>query len=174
MSNKQQSEESKFTLFGLPKKHYEYIYENAKNFEDWIDKAIKNKCYIEAIVLIHNTIELYLRGQIIEYLLKLENKDRLDDKKYKILFEIKQKNVFEYAEIAYLFNLISKGLYDDLNNFNTNRNTAIHGFLKNKITYEEFKDYCKEGREIQLRLSPFNHSKEDIKSIMQHFEDVSK
>ena len=66
------------------------------------------------------------------------------------------------------------GMYDDLNNFNTNRNTAIHGFLKNKITYEEFKDYCKEGREIQLRLSPFNHSKEDIKSIMQHFEDVSK
>lgn len=160
----------KFTPSGLPKKNYRYIHENARHFEEWIRKAIDKKCYIEAIILIHNTIELYLRGKIIEYLIKTEKKERLDEEKYEILFGRGYKNIYEYTEIAYLFNIISLGQYKKLMKFNTKRNDVVHGFLKKKIKYEYLKNYCKQGREIQLRLSPHSWSKEQIKKGLKPFE----
>ena len=119
-----------------------------KNFEDLIEHALRNKCFIEAISLIHNTIEAYLKKKIED--LKGNDEGRLELLKTKF----KLKYLRDYNTIAYLLNIIEKSLYDSIIEFNSKRNKVIHDLIKRPKDLEQIRKIARKGREIQMRLSP--------------------
>ncbi|MBI3035317.1 hypothetical protein HYY71_03260 [Candidatus Woesearchaeota archaeon] len=121
---------------------------NIDIFESLICRSLSLGCYVEAISLIHNTIESYLKN-----VLRLKN-------------EVKGYYLIDYAIDCERANLISKDLFNDIDEFNKNRNKAIHKLLKNEIDYKELMNVIFSGRKIQLGLSPCNHKKEEIERVL--------
>ncbi|MCD4666980.1 hypothetical protein K8R47_04200 [archaeon] len=157
-----------YTSSGIPEKHFEDIYANARIMEKLLFKSKKFKCYIEGINLIHNSLELYLRRKIINFIAiidKIAPGNKLETEKYEILFGVK-KSLVELTEICYLMSIIDKKTYLDLLEFNSNRNKAVHRLLKKSVKYEDLKKYAKFGEKIKLKLSPISHSDKDINKII--------
>ena len=150
------------------------------NFELYICRAIKKECYIEVISLIHNTIELYLSSNVIIY---FSNR-----KKNSLEYYLKRESILSgkgnisklivWAEINFLFNLIDEDTFNQIKKFNSSRNIIVHKLLKSKKNskknYRKIKEIAKLGREIQLKLSPLNHSRTDIKRILYFFDNPNE
>lgn len=176
---------------------------NAQAIEDLIDRAIEKKCFIEALSLIHNVIEFYLKYRIRLDIFKREGLDELgfdssrykkdeesvdlsgvetdNEKRAKEKFKLcysSIKKVHDCKNICFILNLINKDLFDLITKFNKQRNTAIHSLLKKDeskegdVKYRFIRLTAKLGREIQLKLSPLDHSDQDIMNILKKF-DVS-
>ena len=145
-----------------------------RTFESFIVRAIKNKSYIEAISLIHNTIEIYLQYKIISYLTENKNMDYYVKRRTTLSGEGSINSLIVWAEVNHLFGLIGDKTFENLKLFNKKRNVVIHNLLKNKKTYNEIKDIARLGRIIQLTLSPLNHSEESIKNIMVYFDNPDR
>jgi hypothetical protein len=141
---------------------------DASSFEEIIENALKSKCFIEAISLIHNVIEVYLRSKIELFISGDETRLQLLKEKFK------PEYLKDYNLICYLFGLIKKEDYKNMNKFNKDRNNVIHELLKRSMTIEKMKNIAKNGRKIQLKLSPLNHSEEDIKKILKEFDKLTK
>jgi hypothetical protein len=163
-------------------------------FEDLIVRAIHKKAYIELCSLIHNTIELYLVRKIYNNILQslitknnpksntitmeeYNRNNKIAIEKIKIIWSNDSKKyLIEYTEISYILGVIDKVMYDNILNFNKERNTITHKLLKPKtaksttITYNDIKKTAKLGREIQLRLSPIPHNEKDIKNILKELD----
>ena len=171
---------------------------NEKTFDYLIIRAINNRCFIEAISLIHNVIEVYLKFRLIHHRLKTNYPPHLEkdinygvfmkayedshvSKKIKILEKNYKSNFLKYLEdyneMCYMFNLIEEDMYKDIIKFNKGRNNVMHKLLKIKEKdgkrifkkYSEIIETAKLGRRIQLELSPLNHSKKDIEKLMDIF-----
>ncbi len=171
---------------------------NEKTFDYLIIRAINNRCFIEAISLIHNVIEVYLKFRLKHHILKTNYPPHLEkdishgvfmkayedshvSKKIKILEKNYKSNFLKYLEdyneMCYMFNLIEEDMYKDIIKFNKGRNNVMHKLLKIKEKdgkrifkkYSEIIETAKLGRRIQLELSPLNHSKKDIEKLMDIF-----
>lgn len=138
------------------------------SFEEVIEHALSSKCFIEAISLIHNVIEAYLKRKIEDLTITDETRLQLIKEKFKPQY------LHDYNTICYLLGIIDKNMYKRITKFNTERNKVIHELLKKSIIMSELKNITKEGRRIQMVLSPLNHSKQDIKNIMKHFDKITK
>ncbi len=134
-------------------------------FEDLIDRAKNNSCFIEAISLIHNVIEFYLKTMIQRHIFEkittkfdkklfdLENYEELREKLketgyyHKIsILESKHKStnlkyLKDYKESCYMYDLIDKTMFDNITLFNALRNMAVHKLLKPKKKGTETKYY---------------------------------
>lgn len=148
---------------------------NLENFENVIEDALRKRCFIGAISLIHNTIELYLQSK-----LKRSLSDKKNEGKTKLLKQIgllkneKAMYLKDYSAVCYILDLIGKEEYRAINSFNEGRNWAMHRLMRKPISIGELKRIARSGRKIQLQLSPLNHSKKDIRSIMAHFDEITK
>lgn len=136
-------------------------FEVNKNVEYMVMRAIKKNCFIEVTSLEHNIIEFYLRKQLERNGVKLKS-------------DIKMSFLIEKCKDE---KLISKAMETDLINFNERRNKTMHELLKSdneKIrikNYSDLRNIARFGREIQLRLSPLEHSERDIKGILNFFDN---
>lgn len=96
-------------------------------------------------------------------------------KKFGLLFGEKVY-LTEYAKRCFVLNLIDEDTLRDISNFNGVRNLAMHELLredksrKKDIKYSQIKAAAKLGRKIQLKLSPLNHSDQDIENILKKFD----
>ncbi|MHA1874286.1 MAG: hypothetical protein ACTSVB_09235 [Candidatus Heimdallarchaeaceae archaeon] len=155
------------------KDDFEICYENA---EYMIERAIYKNAFIEAISLIHNTIELYLMAKIRDKIIELDSE--LIKEKDKILLGAdetkKLRDVLTYANVCFLYNYITPEQYKNIKKFNEKRNDLIHRLYKKmaknferteKMFYSEFLEFVRMGRRLQLELSPVNFTKEDIERI---------
>lgn len=138
------------------------------SFEDVIEKALKYKCFIEAISLIHNVIEAYLKRKIEDLATKDETRLQLLKDKFK------QKYLKDYNTMSYILGIINKTTYKSISDFNNKRNKVIHELLTNPKDLEQLRLIAKKGRKMQMQLSPLNHNKEEIKKIMEHFDKITK
>lgn len=145
----------------------EIIEVSPESFEDVIENALKKKCFIEAISLIHNVIEAYLKFRLNNFF--GEDKERFDLLKSKIKFNY----LLDYNGFCYILGLINKEWHLSIVKFNSDRNNVIHDLLKKSIKVAELKKIAREGREIQMRLSPLNHSERDIERIMSQFDKIT-
>ena len=137
------------------------------SFEDVIDNAITSKCYIEVISLVHNVIQSYLKYRIDIFF----NNDK---ERFKLLTsKIKLNYLYDYNLLCYILGLISKDRYDSIIQFNKNRNKVIHDLLKKETTMEELRLIARDGRLIQISLSPLNHTLGDIDGIMKYFDKMT-
>jgi len=140
---------------------------NPNSFEDVIRNALKKGCFIEAISLIHNVIEAYLKRKLNAFF--FTDKDR-----YELLTKIiKLKYLYDYNNFCYIVGLINKDDYNNLIEFNKERNKVIHELLTKSITISELKAIARKGREMQLKLSPLEHPKEGIKRVMKIFDEIT-
>ncbi len=147
---------------------------DAKNLESFIVRAIKLQAYIEAISLIHTTIEVYLQDKIFRYLKENKDDGYFDKRTSTISGNGNLNSLIIWAEVTHLFDLIEGDVFADLKNFNTERNRITHSLLKKIKTYGEIKEIARKGRILQLKLSPINHSSQDIQDIMVFFDDPDK
>jgi glutaredoxin len=169
-----------------------------KTIEDLIERAIVKKCFIEVISLIYVVLELYLKARISDKVTKIDIEKYSEFKEtkekkweslksrieliYRVDEQGKQKGMIDYAETAYIFNLIDKTLFDELKHFNKMRNVVIHKLLlktkkeqKTKINiYPEILDIAELGRRIQLKLSQIGHSKTEIDKLLEQFKITEK
>jgi len=93
---------------------------------------------------------------------------QLIKKKFKLQY------LHDYSDICYILGIIDKDMYMNISEFNKKRNKVIHELLKKSISPEGLRNIAREGRKIQMILSPLNHSKEDIKRIIQYFDEITK
>jgi hypothetical protein len=136
--------------------------------EDAIENALKNGSYVEAISLIHNVIEAYLKFRLEKHFALGENKlKQLKARKVRINY------LHDYTTINYLLGLISTEDLDMILQFNKDRNKVIHKILLKRMTLTTLKAIARKGREVQLRLSPLNHSPGDIKGILEYFDKIT-
>ncbi|MFH1134423.1 MAG: hypothetical protein V1735_08110 [Nanoarchaeota archaeon] len=178
---------------------------NQEVIEDLIERAIKKRCFIEVLSLVHNVIELYLKYRLKKYIFEKEgldefgfgNERKQEDKsgnisinltlpeteqeknakeKLKVLLNSrKQRYLHDYKEICFTLGLIDKKILNMISQFNFKRNIAIHRLLNKRKDnekdpkYLDIRNAAKLGREIQLMLSPLNHSQEDIAKILTNF-----
>jgi len=138
------------------------------SFEEVIEHALKSKCFIEAISLIHNVIEVYLKRKIEDLTINDETRLQLIKEKFKPQY------LHDYNTICYIMGIINKDTHKKIIKFNKDRNKSIHDLLKKETTIDELKHITKEGRRIQITLSPLKHTEEDIKRIMNHFDELTK
>ncbi|MCF7798478.1 hypothetical protein K9M74_01095 [Candidatus Woesearchaeota archaeon] len=177
---------------------------NEHVIEDLIERAIEKRCFIEALSLIHNVIELYLKYRIKLHIFKKEGLDGFgidlskhkkdeqgreivehfgdetdNEKRAKIKFKMlftKNNYLHNYKELCFILNLIDKEMVNLITDFNKRRNLAIHNLLRedkskgNHMKYSEIILTAKLGRRIQLKLSPINHSDQDISNILKKFD----
>ena len=141
---------------------------NPDSFEDVIENTLKKKCFVGAISLIHNVIEAYLKYKLKIFFKSDKNKLNLLKSKGK------RKHLRDYCEICYMLDLIKKEEYKTITQFNKDRNKVIHRMLKETMKVSELKKIARKGREIQMRLSPLDHSEKDIKNIMSTFDKLTK
>jgi len=139
-----------------------------KSFEDVIEHALISKCFIEAISLIHNVIEAYLKRKMED--LTSNDKERLDLLKKKF----NPRYLYDYNTINYLLGTIDKNMYKSIIEFNEKRNKVIHELMTNPKDIETIRKIARNGREIQMKLSPLNHSAQDIINIMNHFDEITE
>ncbi|MDP2628803.1 MAG: hypothetical protein Q8P15_02815 [Nanoarchaeota archaeon] len=141
---------------------------DSNSFEDVIEHALRSKCFIEAISLIHNVIEAYLKKEIEDS--TSNDKDRLEllSKKFK------PKYLYDYNTISYLLGIINKNMYKSILEFNEKRNKVIHDLMTNPKDLETIRQIAKRGRKIQIQLSPLNHTSLDIDNIMDEFDRITQ
>jgi len=140
---------------------------NPQSFEDVIENALKSHCYIEATSLIHNVIEAYLR-------IRLEKHFQLDEHKLKLIGNVRFNYLKNYNLFCYLVGVIKKDEFGKIETFNNQRNTLIHELLKKSVKISQMKQVARDGREMQMRLSPLNHSEKDIQNILKHFDEITE
>ena len=137
------------------------------SFEDIIEHALRSKCFIEAISLIHNVIEAYLKK-------KIEDSTN-DTERLKLLKEkFKPKYLRDHNTVAYLLGIIDNITYESILDFNEKRNKVIHELLTNPKDINQIKKIARAGREIQMKLSPLDHTQTDITNIMTEFDRITK
>lgn len=117
------------------------------SFEEVIEHALRSKCFIEAISLIHNVIEAYLKKKIED--LTNNDKKRLNLLKKKF----NPRYLFDYNTIAYLLGIIDNSLYKLILEFNEKRNKVIHELMTNPKDIETIQQIAKIGRELQMKLT---------------------
>lgn len=146
----------------------EIIRIDPNSFEEVIEHALRSKCFIEAISLLHNTIEASLKKKIED--LAIQDKERLNllKKKFKL------KYLRDYNTIAYLLGLIDNELYKSILNFNEKRNKVIHELLINPKEMIQIKRIARAGKKLQMKLSPLNYSETDIQTIMDNFDNITQ
>ncbi len=141
-----------------------------KNFDEVISRAVKQKCYIEVISLVHNYLELHIKSLIANKLISQEKSSDDFIEKIKIL-QNNQGNFIkyfnDYIEIAFLLSCINKDGYEAIKKFNNNRNKIIHQLLKKEKSYSEIKKIAKEGRTLQLCFTPFKFTENELMEKMQ-------
>lgn len=145
-----------------------------RTLESFIVRAIKLQSYIEAISLIHNTIEIYLQYKIVRYLVDNKDMDYYIKRRATLSGGGNINSLIVWAEVSHLFGLINDQIFEKIKNFNSKRNLVSHGLLKKKTTYREIRDIARLGRVIQLELSPLNHTQKTIESIMVFFDEPDK
>ncbi len=140
---------------------------NPKSFENLITNALQKHAFIEAISLIHNTIEAYLKGKIEAFFGE-------DNCRYELLKGyVKLNRLYNYNGFCYILGLLSKDVYEGIKKFNEERNKVVHDLLKEEITMESLRMMARKGRELQMRTSPLNHSEADIQRVMQIFDKIT-
>ena len=165
------------SLFEVPKTDYfedEEINElveitriDPNSFEDVIERALRSKCFIEAISLIHNVIEAYLKR-------KIEDVTSNDETRLQLLKEkFKPQYLKDYNTLSYILGIIDKQMYKQISDFNNKRNKVIHELLAHPKEIEQIRQIARKGRTIQMQLSPLNHNKEDMKNIMKTFDEIT-
>ncbi len=138
------------------------------SFEDVIEHALRSKCFIEAISLIHNTIEAYLKKKIED--LTNNDKERLELLKKKF----NPRYLRDYTTISYLLGIIDNPTYKSLLEFNDKRNKVIHELMTKPKDIETIRQIARRGREMQMKLNPLNHSIQDIANIMTEFDRMTQ
>jgi len=138
------------------------------SFEEVIEHSLKNKCFIESISLIHNVIEAYLKKKIEDLTSSDEERLKLLKKRFKL------KYLKDYNTISYLLGIIDNLTYKSILDFNVKRNKVIHKLLTNPTYINQIKAIARMGREIQMKLSPLNHSQQDITNIMANFDKITE
>jgi len=138
------------------------------SFEDVIERALRSKCFIEATSLIHNVIEAYLKRKIGDATSNDETRLQLLKEKFKPQY------LKDYSTLSYILGLIDKKMYKSLSDFNNKRNKVIHELLVNPKDVEQIRQIARNGRKIQMQLSPLGHSEKDIKNIMKFFDEITK
>lgn len=141
---------------------------DSNSFEDVIENALKKGCFIEAISLIHNVIEAYLKRKIVD--LTSDDKERLELLKRK--FNLRYLR--DYSTISYLLGIIDNQMYKSILDFNEKRNKVIHELMVNPKDINQIKAITRKGREIQMKLSPIGHSQKAIINIMDTFDEMTK
>jgi len=141
---------------------------NPDSFEEVIENALIKKCFIEATSLIHNVIEVYLKRKLNDFF--STDKERLDYLNHKN----QTKYLKDYNSLCYLFAIIDKKMYLKITQFNKDRNKAMHDLLKEEVTVEELRQVARRGRELQMILSPLNHTPLEIIGIMKVFDSITK
>ena len=145
-----------------------------KTFEFFIERAIKNQSYIEAISLMHNTIEAYLQYTIIKYLVKNKSMEYYIKRRKTLSGQGRLNSFIVWAEVNHLFDLIDDDMFDKLKSFNAKRNDVIHHLPKGKMTYGEIRLIARLGRELQIKLSPLDHKEIDLKKILYFFDNPNE
>jgi len=138
------------------------------SFEEVIEHALRSKCFIESISLIHNVIEAYLKKKI---------EDLTNNDKYRLELLKKKFNpryLRDYNTISYLLGIIDKKMYKSILEFNEKRNKVIHELMTNPKDLETIRQIARRGREIQIKLSPLKHSAQDIINIMNEFDRITQ
>ena len=138
------------------------------SYEALIVHALESHCFIEAISLIHNVIEAYLKMLINNFFSD-------DVERNQILKEkMKPQYMIDYSGICYVTKLIDKKLFKEIKFFNKERNKVIHELMQNPAKIEHVKEVARRGRKIQFKLSPLNHSEEEIAAMMKIFDEQTK
>jgi len=65
-------------------------------------------------------------------------------------------------------------MYKSILEFNDKRNKVIHELLTNPKDIETIRQIARRGKEIQMKLSPLNHSTTDIENIMNTFDRITQ
>ncbi|MBI2541613.1 hypothetical protein HYV80_02815 [Candidatus Woesearchaeota archaeon] len=145
-----------------------------RTFEKFIGRALKNQSYIEAISLLHNTIEIYLQYRVIRHLTDGKPIKYYIKKRQKIKSGGKQNSLAILAEVCHLFDIIDDSIFTKIKTFNRGRNDVIHNLLQTKLLYSEIQSIARLGREIQLKLSPFDWDEQHINQIMSYFDNPER
>lgn len=138
------------------------------SFEAVIEHALKSHCFIEAISLIHNVIEAYLKKKIED--LTNNDRERLELLKKKF----SPRYLRDYTTISYLLGIVDNQTYKLILEFNEKRNKVIHELMTNPKDIEQIRQIARRGREMQMKLSPLNHSPQDISNIMAEFDRITQ
>lgn len=103
--------------------HYFVAYDT---LEEYVRRCVKEERFIEAIVLVHTSIEIYL-SSIID--------DTLDNsEKIKV---IKNYRFIDLAKVCYILDAIDSTTYFKLRNLNKVRNSLAHQDFRNSLTVHE-------------------------------------
>ncbi|MCK5234045.1 MAG: hypothetical protein KAJ91_04470 [Candidatus Aenigmarchaeota archaeon] len=148
-------------IVDIPEDEFIFDYDDRINesvIEDLIERAIKKRCFIEALSLIHNVIELYLKYRIKSHIFEQEVLDKYgidlikhkkdengldivnttreeteNEKKAKLKFKLiftKKNYLHNYKELCFVLNLIDKNIFDLITAFNKRRNLVTHNLLR--------------------------------------------
>lgn len=145
------------------------------SFENAIERSLERQCFIESISLIHNTIEFYLGVRIKTFLFEKARGNPEGIKRFQLLKEEFENQYLKYLNtVSYALGIIDENIYESISSFNERRNVAIHKLPARPQSIEQLRSIARNGREIQLKLSPVNHSDQSIKNIMEHFDKITK
>jgi hypothetical protein len=103
-----------------------YYFVAYDRLEEYVRDCIKEERFIEAIVLIHNSIEIYLSSIIAD---TLDNNEKI---------KVTQNFKFiDLAKICYILDVIDRTTYFKLQNLNKARNSLAHQDLPSNLTLHE-------------------------------------
>jgi len=144
-------------VFGIGLGDFENAMHNWAQNKSLIEKAIKSECYFEAILLLHQEVELLLRinftfrTNLIRTILNPNLLFNRSDDAVKLRNEILAETQYSFSllnQLSFLCGAYDEGIYYRLLKFNKFRNDMVHGFLKGKIKINELKEQIREGKEL--------------------------
>lgn len=117
-----------------------------EHLNEYVSESVKQKHFIEAVVLIHTTIEMFL-SSALEY--ATTTKSKIDHLKRTI---VRNYRFINLARICYLLDLVDKSTLTDLLEINRVRNSLAHQNIKWKVTEREIERKCKKWLELSERI----------------------
>jgi len=111
-----------------------------EHLDEYVKESLKRKHFIEAVVLIHTTIEIYLSGML---------DDALNIDKRKIIRDFRFINL---ARISFLLDLIDKSTFEGLLEINKIRNSFAHQNINFNMTEKQFEKKCKKWLKLNKKI----------------------
>jgi len=110
------------------------------NLDKYVKESLEQQHFVEAIILIHTTIEIYL-ASLLDCL--------LDQDKRKI---VRNYRYIQLAKTCYLLDLIDKATYQELREINGVRNSFAHQKIGFDITEEQIGEKCERWLKLSKKI----------------------
>jgi len=114
--------------------HYFIAY---NRLEEYVRRCVKEERFVEAIVLVHASIEIYLSSIIAD---TLDNSEKIK--------VIKNYRFIDLAKICYILDAVDSTAYFELRNLNRARNSLAHQDFRNNLTAHELVEKVEEWLDL--------------------------